>query len=79
MLLRRSPVPVTYATPGGLTHQVTRGTGGETGGSTGSGVVITGEPVELALYSYGRGAQARVELDGEPQAIERFKTVRLAL
>jgi hypothetical protein len=30
---------------------------------------VTGEPMELLLYTFGRRAHARVEVTGEPGAI----------
>jgi hypothetical protein len=30
---------------------------------------ITGDPIELLLYEFGRGAAARVEVSGDPAAV----------
>ena len=35
-------------------------------------VTVTGEPVELILQAFGRGEHARVEITGEPEALEAF-------
>jgi uncharacterized protein (TIGR03085 family) len=66
LLLRKSPVPVTLATPDGRTIQARAGDGG---------VRLTGEPAELVLYAYGRGAHARVQVDGSTDALRRFEQV----
>jgi len=47
-----------------------------TGGSTGR---LTGDPVELALFLYGRGDHAEVELAGDPAAVDALKHARLGL
>ena len=36
-------------------------------------VTVTGDPVELALWTSGRRTVARVELDGEPDAVARLE------
>jgi uncharacterized protein (TIGR03085 family) len=40
---------------------------------------LTGEPIELVLYLYGRGDHAEVELGGDPAATEAVKNARLGL
>jgi uncharacterized protein (TIGR03085 family) len=40
---------------------------------------LTGEPVELVLYLYGRGAHAQVELTGDQEAREAVRNARLGL
>ena len=78
MLLRRSPVPVTFTTVDGATSQIVAGTGGSSNArGTLPGVVVTGAPVELALYAFGRGEHTEVELDGPPDALTLFRAVRL--
>ena len=42
-------------------------------------VTVKGPPGELALYLYGRSAQARVELSGEPDAVARLRAVSLGV
>ncbi len=61
--LRRSPVGVRLATPGGKTRVA----------KAGDGVTLTGEPVELALWISGRRGPARVAVTGSPDAIEQFQ------
>ena len=61
---RRAPVEVTLALPSGprqLVHQ------GE------NGVVVTGEPLELLLYTSGRPQAAHLELTGTPESVRRFE------
>jgi uncharacterized protein (TIGR03085 family) len=62
---RRAPVGVTVAVPGGPSQTVKQAS---------VGVVLTGEPVELALYVSGRQRAAHVEVSGTPAAIARFET-----
>lgn len=62
--LRRAPVGVTMALPSGPRQLVHRGE---------DGVVLTGDPVELLLYTSGRSRAARVELTGTPRSVERFE------
>lgn len=69
ILLRRSDVPVSLQVPGGEPVVVTKGTG----------VVIVGEPAELALYLFGRTEQARVDLLGKEAAVERFRGTDLQM
>lgn len=42
-------------------------------------VTVVGLPSEVMLYSFGRRDQADVELIGEPDALERFKSADLAI
>ena len=62
---RRSPVGVVLAVPGGTDAAVRSGT---------PAVTLTGEPVELALYTSGRRAAAQVQVSGPPDAVARFQT-----
>lgn len=64
---RRSPVGVVLATPAGR-HQIARKGDGE------GDVVITGEPVELALHALGRREAAQVEFTGPPEALRQFES-----
>jgi uncharacterized protein (TIGR03085 family) len=59
----RSPVGVTLATTGGPRRVVKKGS---------TGIVLTGDPVELALYLSGRRTAADVEVSGPPEAVARF-------
>jgi uncharacterized protein (TIGR03085 family) len=62
--LRRSPVGVRLATPAGQDREVT----------SGDGVTLTGEPVELALWASGRRKAARVALTGSPESVATFRS-----
>ncbi|GAA0954474.1 TIGR03085 family metal-binding protein [Kribbella koreensis] len=42
-------------------------------------VTITGEPVELVLFCFGRQQVAQVELDGEPTAVERLQAASFGM
>jgi uncharacterized protein (TIGR03085 family) len=65
---RRSPVPVVLARPEGATSRVGKGTEQQE-----EPVVLTGKPVELALYVTGRRGAARVQVSGPPAAVEAFQ------
>ena len=62
---RGCPVGVTLARPGGAVQVVKTGTGS---------VVLTGEPVELALYVTGRRAAASVQVSGTPGDVAAFES-----
>jgi uncharacterized protein (TIGR03085 family) len=64
LTLRRSPVGVVLARPGGATAVVRSGS---------PAVTVTGEPVELALWVSGRRAAAHVQLSGPPEAVASFE------
>jgi len=57
---RKSPVPVTLATPDGRSVAVVSGDGPE--------VTLTGKPSELVLHAFGR-EQVRMETEGEAEAV----------
>lgn len=70
MLLRRSPVGVVLR----------RATGEKTAGRRAAPVVIvSGEPAELTLFAFGRGAHAMVDYSGEPSAVDRLRRTRFGL
>ena len=46
---------------------------------SGAAVTMRGPVVELTLFAFGRGAQARVEFDGEPAALERVRDADISL
>ncbi|MGW2541044.1 hypothetical protein ACWC5I_09250, partial [Kitasatospora sp. NPDC001574] len=49
---------------------------GPTVGPSGSSTVrITGEPGELLLFAFGRGARAELAVDGPPDAVEALRHV----
>lgn len=62
--LRRSPVGVALARPGGATAVV------RTGSPT---VTVSGEPLELALWVSGRRQAAQVQFSGPPEAVQQFE------
>lgn len=68
MLLRKVPARVELATPDGRTATVTSGP---------DMIRLTGEPAELVLYAFGRRAHARVELSGDPEALDRLRNADL--
>lgn len=67
---RRSPVGLVLRRPDGQTAVAHRGT---------PVVTVTGEPAELLLFAYGRQDVARVELDGDKDAVARAQEARLGL
>lgn len=64
LLFRTSPVGVLLRRPDGVTAPVR---GGD------PVVTVTGLPSEIALFAFGREAQALVELSGEPDAVARLR------
>lgn len=64
LLLRGSPTGIALQTPGRTTREVRKGS---------LTVTISGDPVELALYLFGRRTVADVEIVGEPEARSRFE------
>jgi uncharacterized protein (TIGR03085 family) len=60
LMYRRAEVGVRLRTPDG--EEVEARPGEVT-------VTLTGEPLELILHAFGRGAQARVRADGPPDAV----------
>ncbi|MDF2712070.1 MAG: hypothetical protein K0R62_7722 [Nonomuraea muscovyensis] len=71
LMLRRSPVGVVLHRLGG---------GVALGGpQIGPKVEVTGKAGELLLFCFGRQSHARVELRGDPDAIERLRGARLGL
>ncbi|MEU2182999.1 TIGR03085 family metal-binding protein [Streptomyces thermolilacinus] len=67
---RRSPVGLVVRRPDGRTAVAHRGT---------PVVTVTGEPGELTLFLYGRQGAARVELDGDKEAIARVLAAELGV
>jgi uncharacterized protein (TIGR03085 family) len=63
-------VVVRLATPGGEQVSV---------GSTGATVTLTGEPLELVLYLFGRRTAAVVELSGDPGSVAILEQSRLGI
>lgn len=67
LLGRKLPVGLVLRRPNGQTAVAHRGT---------PVVTVSGEPGELTMYLYGRQASAKVELDGEQDAIERLSETK---
>jgi uncharacterized protein (TIGR03085 family) len=70
VLCRRCPVGLVLRRPDGQTVVARKGT---------PVVTVTGEPAELMLYAFGRQDAARVELDGDKQAIARAHETNLGI
>lgn len=70
MLGRRAPVGLVLRRPDGQTAVAHKGT---------PVVTVTGEPGELLLFAAGRQDAARVELDGDKDALARLHTAELGL
>lgn len=45
----------------------------------GAAVTVTGDPVELALFSFGRQPVAQVSYDGAPSDVERVRGARITI
>ncbi|MET7932245.1 TIGR03085 family metal-binding protein [Streptomyces sp. NPDC005322] len=67
---RRSPVGLVLRRPDGRTVVAHRGV---------PVVTVTGEPGELALFLYGRQNAARVELDGDKEAVAAVQEAKLGI
>ncbi|MGX1884337.1 TIGR03085 family metal-binding protein [Streptomyces sp. NPDC055287] len=70
LLGRKAPVGVVLRRPDGQTAVAHRGT---------PVVTVTGEPGELVLFAFGRQDSARVELEGDKEAIERLREAKLGI
>lgn len=70
VLGRKAPVGVVLRRPDGQTAVAHRGT---------PVVTVTGEPGELVLFAFGRQDVARVELEGDKDAIARLQDARLGI
>jgi uncharacterized protein (TIGR03085 family) len=70
LLLRRAAVGVDLETPDGRRAEVKKGS---------SSVTLVGEPGELLMYLHGRTDHARVEVRGDAEAVETFRTTQLAV
>ncbi len=67
---RKSPVGLVLRRPDGQTAVAHRGT---------PVVTVTGEPAELTLFAFGRQSAARVEIEGDPDAVEKLKSADLGI
>jgi uncharacterized protein (TIGR03085 family) len=70
LLVRRSPVGLTFERPGG--EQLVAKQADRT-------VTVTGEPGELILFAYGRGDHAKVDLAGEADAIADLRAASFGI
>ncbi|GAA0490231.1 TIGR03085 family metal-binding protein [Streptomyces sp. NPDC046215] len=70
MLGRRSPVGLVLRLPDGRTAVAHRGT---------PVVTVTGGAGELTLFAFGRQSSARVELDGDENAVAKLREAKLGL
>ncbi|MEJ8647490.1 TIGR03085 family metal-binding protein [Streptomyces sp. MS1.AVA.3] len=70
VLGRKAPVGLVLRRPDGRTTVAHRGT---------PVVTVVGEPGELTMFAFGRQEAARVELDGDKDAIERLMAAKLGL
>lgn len=70
VLGRKAPVGLVLRRPDGRTAVAHRGT---------PVVTVVGEPGELTMFAFGRQEAARVELDGDKDAIDRLMTAKLGL
>lgn len=69
-LLRRPPVGVTLRAPGF----------GDIDAKAGEPrVIVTAPPGELVLYAFGRQSATRVEVEGDPAAVEQLRHAQLGL
>lgn len=67
---RKSPVGLVLRRPDGRTVVAHRGT---------PVVTVTAEPAELAVFLFGRQGVARVELEGDKEAVATIQTAKLGL
>ncbi len=70
LMARKSPAGLVLRRPDGQTAVAHRGT---------PVVTVTGEPGELTLFALGRQSAARVELEGEPEAVAKVKAASLGI
>jgi len=68
--LRRSSEPVGLVRPDGAEI---------TAGPSGPAIRLHGEPAELLLYVFNRREAARVDFDGDPVAVDRFRALKMGL
>jgi uncharacterized protein (TIGR03085 family) len=70
IMARRSPVGLVLRRPNGQTVVARKGT---------PVVTVTGDPGELLLFAFGRQRVARVETDGDPEAVAHLREARLGI
>lgn len=64
LLARTAPTGLVLRRPDGRTTVANRGT---------PVVTVTAEPAELLMFAFGRQSTAQVDLEGEPEAIEKLR------
>ncbi|MFJ9851947.1 TIGR03085 family metal-binding protein [Streptomyces sp. NPDC101150] len=67
VLGRKAPVGLVLRRPDGQTAVAHRGA---------PVVTVTGEPGELTMFVFGRQAAARVEMEGDKEAVDRLRTAK---
>ncbi|QDY76291.1 TIGR03085 family metal-binding protein [Streptomyces qinzhouensis] len=70
VLGRRSPAGLVLRRPDGRTAVARRGA---------PVVTVSGGPGELTMFALGRQGAAQVDLEGEPEAVEKVRTSRIGL
>ncbi|MFC4532869.1 TIGR03085 family metal-binding protein [Sphaerisporangium dianthi] len=70
LMLRKAPVGVVLRLPDG------RKAGGK---KAEPHVIVTGEPVELLMFAFGRQEHARVTYEGDQPSVDRLRTAALGL
>jgi uncharacterized protein (TIGR03085 family) len=70
VFFRRAPVGVRLQNPDGAVVTVKQGS---------PTVTLKGRPSELVLYGFGRGANARVEAEGDEAAVARLHAIRFGM
>lgn len=73
LTMRRVPVGVALTWPGHGQLRTPRGR------RHGVAVTVTGEPIELALFAFGRRAVAQVAVDGDPDDVAAVRRARVGL
>jgi uncharacterized protein (TIGR03085 family) len=76
LMFRRAPATIVLARPG--TADDAPAEQAEVGGQ-GPQVVITGEPLELLLFAFGRRDHALVEFSGPPEAVAAVRAMTLGV
>ena len=73
LTMRGAPVGVALHSPAHGTVRTSRAK------RDGVAVTVTGAPLELALFAFGRQAVAQVDYDGEPADIEKVRGARMGI
>jgi uncharacterized protein (TIGR03085 family) len=70
LLCHRAPGGLVFARDGDGREQVRSGE---------PSVTVSGSPVELLLFSFGRGEHARLDFEGDPAAVDRLRQTRFGV